>query len=437
MTSFLPNFGNIALAIPAFVIALSIIVAIHEYGHYIVGRWSGIKADVFSLGFGKVLFSRVDKHGTQWQLAAIPLGGYVKFRGDANAASVNTSDVGGRDTMLGAPLWARSATVAAGPIFNFILTVVILTGLSLWSGKATDPLTLRTVPELPATYLQELEAGDQIIAVENMDARSVAQFAAALDDLPLEPSLTYTIVRDGEEMQVEGPYPQTTRVMSLTQNGAAREAGVLEGDVVTAINGQEVFAFSQLMELAGASDGEPQVLTLWRDGGVIDITVTPDRRDLPTADGFETRWLLGISGGIFFEPVTETPGLFEAIGNAFEGLWYIIDLSLTGMKYMILGEISTCNLSSPIGIAEASGQMAAAGALDFIQWIATLSAAIGLMNLFPIPVLDGGHLVFFAYEGITGKRPSDGAMRVLIVVGLGLILSLMLFGILNDAIFCR
>ncbi|NBT52955.1 MAG: RIP metalloprotease, partial [Marivivens sp.] len=134
MADFLPFFGSAGFTIAAFVVALSIIVAIHEYGHYIVGRWSGIGAEVFSLGFGPVLLSRVDKRGTRWQIAAIPLGGYVKFNGDANAASVGGT-VGGRDTMLGAPLWARAATVAAGPVFNFILTIVIFTGLGLWVGK--------------------------------------------------------------------------------------------------------------------------------------------------------------------------------------------------------------------------------------------------------------------------------------------------------------
>ncbi|MDP5349562.1 MAG: site-2 protease family protein, partial [Paracoccaceae bacterium] len=132
IVSFLPQFGGLAMTLAAFVVALSVIVAVHEYGHYIVGRWSGIHADVFSLGFGPVLFARVDKRGTKWQVALLPLGGYVKFRGDADAASAGTdeqairtmSEAEKRSTMNGAPLWARTATVAAGPIFNFVLAII-------------------------------------------------------------------------------------------------------------------------------------------------------------------------------------------------------------------------------------------------------------------------------------------------------------------------
>ena len=436
MADFLPFFGSAGFTIAAFVVALSIIVAIHEYGHYIVGRWSGIGAEVFSLGFGPVLFSRVDKRGTRWQIAAIPLGGYVKFNGDANAASVGGT-VGGRDTMLGAPLWARAATVAAGPVFNFILTIVIFTGLGLWVGKATDPLTLRSVPDLPASYIQDLQVGDQIIAVEDMDARSVADFSIALDQLPVQPSLTYTVLRDGVEQQVEGPFPETTRVLSVNHDSAAAVAGVKEGDVITAIDGQPVYAFSQMVEIVGASDGKVLTLDIWRSGESLQVEVAPRRTDLPTADGgFETRWLMGVSGGIFFDPETMTPNVVEAFTDAVRQLWYVLQTSVSALWHMIAGQISTCNLSSPVGIAQASGAMAAAGLTDFISFIGFLSAAVGLLNLFPIPVLDGGHLVFHAYEAITGRRPSDGAMRILIAVGLSVILTLTLFGLLNDLVLC-
>ncbi|WP_438986869.1 RIP metalloprotease RseP [Marivivens donghaensis] len=436
MADFLPFFGSAGFTIAAFVVALSIIVAIHEYGHYIVGRWSGIGAEVFSLGFGPVLFSRVDKRGTRWQIAAIPLGGYVKFNGDANAASVGGT-VGGRDTMLGAPLWARAATVAAGPVFNFILTIVIFTGLGLWVGKATDPLTLRSVPDLPASFIQDLQVGDQIIAVEDMDARSVADFSIALDQLPVQPSLTYTVLRNGVEQQVEGPFPETTRVLSVNHDSAAAVAGVKEGDVITAIDGAPVYAFSQMVEIVGASDGKVLTLDIWRSGDSLQIEVAPRRTDLPTADGgFETRWLMGVSGGIFFDPETTTPNVFTAFTDAVRQLWYVLQTSVSALWYMIAGQISTCNLSSPVGIAQASGAMAAAGLTDFISFIGFLSAAVGLLNLFPIPVLDGGHLVFHAYEAITGRRPSDGVMRILIALGLSVILTLTLFGLLNDLVLC-
>lgn len=441
MSQFLPYFGNASFTIIAFIVALLVIVAIHEFGHYIVGRWCGIGADVFSLGFGPVLWSRVDERGTRWQIAAFPLGGYVKFKGDANAASVGGSDeiegVASRETMLGAPVWARSLTVAAGPVANFILAVVVFTGLSLVAGKAVDPLTLRSVPQMPPIYELELEAGDQILAVDNMDARSIASFGIAMKSVPLQPSVDYTIIRDGVEMVVKGPYPETTYAVGVNFDGAAAAAGVMQGDFVTAVNGEEVFAFSQLIEKISASEGQPVELTIWRAGEVLTLDMTPKSTDLPLADGsFETRYLIGVTGGIFFDPLTQRAGLVEALGNAFSSLWYILKISLSGMWHMITGAISSCNLSSPVGIAQASGAMASSGLLDYISFIGYLSAAIGLLNLLPIPILDGGHLVFHAYEAATGKKPSDKVLRVLIAAGLSIILTMMLIGLANDLFLC-
>jgi regulator of sigma E protease len=148
--------------------------------------------------------------------------------------------------------------------------------------------------------------------------------------------------------------------------------------------------------------------------------------------GFETRWLIGITGGLFFEPVTERAGALEALSYGAEQTWFIITSSLSALQHIILGQISTCNLSGPIGIAETSGAVASQGIDDFVWFIAVLSAAVGMLNLFPIPVLDGGHLVFHAYEAVTGKPPSDGAVRILMTVGLALMGSLMLFALFND-----
>jgi membrane-associated protease RseP (regulator of RpoE activity) len=156
---FIPDFGGLAFTLLAFIAALSIIVAIHEYGHYIVGRWSGIHAEVFSVGFGPVLFSRTDRHGTKWQIAALPFGGYVKFLGDADAASgkdgaaIDALDVEERRrSMHGAPLWARSATVAAGPIFNFILSILIFASVLMIAGRPADSPSSARPPRCPPTW---------------------------------------------------------------------------------------------------------------------------------------------------------------------------------------------------------------------------------------------------------------------------------------------
>src|SRR6056297_2818642 len=168
---FIPDFGGLAFTLVAFIAALSIIVAIHEYGHYIVGRWSGIHAEVFSVGFGPVLFSRVDRHGTKWQIAALPFGGYVKFLGDSDAASgkdgaaIDALDMKERRrSMHGAPLWARSATVAAGPVFNFILSILIFASVLMISGRPVEAPLVGVPAMLPAD-MSTLEAGDRINAI--------------------------------------------------------------------------------------------------------------------------------------------------------------------------------------------------------------------------------------------------------------------------------
>ncbi|MCK0094402.1 RIP metalloprotease RseP [Yoonia sp. F2084L] len=441
LMQFVPMFGNFAFMIVAFVVALSIIVAIHEYGHYIVGRWCGIHADVFSLGFGPVIYSRVDQRGTKWQVAALPLGGYVKFMGDANAASVGSdgevAEVDMRRTMLGAPLWARTATVAAGPIFNFILAIAIFAGSIMYQGRSADPLTFGELRPLPPSFATELREDDVMVAVEGIIFNDPERAESIADLVPVQERLTYTVLRDGDQIDVEGPYYFPASVLSVSPRSAADDADIKINDVITAVDGTPIYAFSQVQEIVLAADGADLQFSIWRDGGRLEKTIAPRRVDLPTPEGgFETRWLIGITGTIFFNEKTESVGVFEAVGLGAEGLWNTVTTSLSAMQHILFGQISTCNLSGPVGIAETSGSMAEQGAQSFIWFIGALSAAVGLINLFPIPVLDGGHLVFYAYEAVSRRKPSDRAVQVFMFVGLSLILSLMMFTILNDTILC-
>ena len=439
----LPQFGGLVWTIIAFVVALSVIVAIHEYGHYIVGRWSGIRAEVFSLGFGPVLFSRVDRRGTRWQVAALPLGGYVRFFGDSDAASGKDgaavealSPEERRKTMHGAPLWARTATVAAGPVFNFILAVAVFTAVGMTRGVPVEPLTVGALQPMPVAH--DIRPGDTLLAVEghDIDAVTGADAADTIESLPKTALLDYTVRRDGREMSVRGPYLMPPMVQQLSPKSAAIDAGLERGDVITAVDGDPIVAFSQLKERVESAAGAPLLLEVWRDGTRIELTLAPRRVDEPLGGGgFETNWRIGIMGGMFFHPATEAPGLGSALVGGVATLWEIIVGSVSGIYHMITGAISSCNMSGPIGIAEVSGQMASQGATSFVYFVGVLSAAIGLLNLFPIPVLDGGHLVFYAYEAVTGKPPSDIALRILMAAGLAFILSLMVFALGND-LFC-
>lgn len=442
IAALLPQFGGIFMTILAFVVALSVIVAVHEYGHYIVGRWSGIKAEVFSLGFGPVLFSRVDKHGTRWQLAALPFGGFVKFLGDANAASAKDGAAVAelppevqRQTMHGAPLWARTATVAAGPVFNFVLSILIFAGVMMTQGKVAEPLSIGELRPLPAQGLT-VQPGDRLLEIDGQPVPGFDE-GAAFDNLiaalPKQPVLDYRVERDGQTMNVQGPYPLPPLVAQLAPQSAAYDINLRSGDVITAIDGAPVAAFSQLKDVVEASDGRALQLQVWRAGEVMDFVLAPRRVDEPLPEGgFQTTWRIGIAGGMAFEPATETLGPLEAVAGGAVQVWRIIEGSVSGLYHMITGAISSCNMSGPIGIAEVSGAMASQGAESFIWFIAVLSAAVGFLNLFPIPVLDGGHLAFYGYEAVTGKPPSDGALRILMTIGLTLVLGLMVFALAND-----
>jgi len=447
VVSLIPQFGGFLYTLISFVVALSVIVAVHEYGHYIVGRWSGIHAEVFSLGFGPVLWSRVDKHGTRWQVALLPFGGFVKFLGDANAASGKDEEAMAdaeddptllRRTMHGAPLWARTATVAAGPVFNFILSILIFASVFMVRGEPRYPLTVGELVPMPG-LVNELREGDEVISIAGVNVPKMSDFekwGTFRSQIPSEQPLDYSVLRDGVELVVEGPNFAPAVVSAVMPRSAASSSGVMAGDVITAIDGEPVASFAQLKSVVEAANGTVLLLDIWRNGQSLELALAPRRVDEPQADGsFATKWRIGIGGGLAFSPASEPTGPVDALTSGALQVRMVVETSLSGLKHMILGNINSCNLSGPLGIAETSGAMASQGAQSFIWFIAVLSTAVGLLNLFPIPALDGGHLMFYAYEAITKKQPSDMAMRVLMTFGIAAILSLMVFALGND-IFC-
>lgn len=445
MSSLLPAFGGVGFTLIAFVVCLSIIVFIHEYGHYIVGRWSGIHAEVFSIGFGPVLFARVDRRGTVWQLAAIPLGGYVRFKGDKGAASdADTSalqdmDVAERrSTMHGAPLWARAATVAAGPVFNFILSLILFFGLSVNQGVTKNPLTVGQVYDVP--QVSEVQVGDILRRVGSVDVPADGDFSdffLAIRENPDGPIIDYGVERDGRDIVVRGPAMDLARISSLIPRSAAIEAGLKVGDVITHVNGTPINYFSDLKVAVEGSNGAPLLLSVYRAGETLDFDLQPKKvEEQNDQGGYDVFWRIGIVSTLYaFEPESEAIGVGEAAQNAARTTYSVMKASITGLVDVVTGAISSCNLSGPIGIAETSGQMARQGGDSLIWFIAVLSTAVGLINLFPIPVLDGGHLVFHGYEAVTGRPPNLRVMNVMMMAGLAIVLSFMLFALFND-VFC-
>ena len=416
----------------------------HEYGHYIVGKWTGIKADVFSVGMGPVVLSRVDKNGTTWQLAAIPFGGFVKFKGDANISSshvdpktsaYNKSDL--RATLHGAPLWARTATVAAGPVFNFVFSIIIFFSLFVSVGQVREPLTISKINPLP--FINQLKEGDEIISISGFQLSSASSIENMLEYIENidKKSIEYEVRRDGEIFNLSGPPVDLPRISGLVPLSAAVEASLNAGDVILEINGGPINKFNQLKEAVEKSAGSPINLTVWREEKIFQTTIVPKREDIPQPEGgFITKWRIGIIGSIYpFELLTESIPVLQAIKLSFFQTYSIITSSINGLYHIIAGNISTCNLSGPIEIAEISSHMAKEGLQSFIQTLALFSAAIGFMNLLPVQVLDGGHLVFFAYEAIFKKPPNQKVFSALMTVGFAFILFFMMFAIFNDY-FC-
>jgi regulator of sigma E protease len=438
----LGSLGEGAWSVGFFLIAIMIIVFVHEFGHYIVGRWSGIHAEVFSVGFGRVLASRVDKHGTRWQLAAIPLGGYVKFLGDANASSANPDEATlsrlsaaeRRHTMHGAPLWARAATVLAGPMFNVLLTTAVFAAMvAIWGVvREEDSPVVSSLKALPGQEITLMQ-GDQILAIGGQDTPDIGSFYKVIGALPLSDTVDYRVLRDGAEIGFAGPYPRPAIAGSVMSKSAAMDAGILAGDVILSVDGTKVRSFDEIPPIVAGMEGKPLLVSVWRNGETFDLTLTPRRRDLPTEDGgFETRWLIGLTSGLAVDLATARPGPWETISLAWQSTVRVAESSVNGIVAIVKGKISSCNLSGAITMAQVMGDAAKSGWESFLGTLAVLSLGIGLINLMPVPVLDGGHLVFHAWEAITGKPPSNAILARLTMIGLALVLGLMIYALRND-----
>ncbi|KAJ56874.1 zinc metalloprotease [Actibacterium mucosum KCTC 23349] len=440
----LPDIGTMLYNGVFFVIALSVVVFVHEMGHYLVGRWTGIRAEVFSIGFGKTLISGYDRHGTKWQVAMIPLGGYVKFLGDSDAASGKDAEFMGeldeetlRHTMHGAPLYARALTVAAGPVFNFVLSIIVFAALMMVQGEVANPPTVGKLSNIPYGAV-DLQPGDRILQIDGTETPDYEAIGDLADTLPSSPSVSYVIERDGQQQTIEGPYPFPARISLVQPQSAAFDAGLKLGDYVTAIDGNPIIGFGDVVDTVRDTKDKSLDLSVWRDGEELNFTLTPRLSDVPLNEGgFEQRWLIGMTGGgLFFEPARQQPSIIDATLNGIDSTFGVLTGSLSMLYHVAVGDISTCNVRGILTIAETSGATAVQGIVYFVSFIAMLSAAIGMVNLFPIPVLDGGHLVFHFYEAIAGKPPSDRVLNVMMSVGIVLVLGLMLFALGND-IFCR
>jgi regulator of sigma E protease len=354
-----------------FLIVLTVIVFVHELGHFLLARWNGVTVKAFSIGFGPEIFGFDDRYGTRWRFAAIPLGGYVKFIDDENAASAP-----GTETKLtltpeeraGAfhkkTVGQRAAVVAAGPIANFILAIVIYTALNLAVGVRITPAQVDTV----------------------------------------------------------------------VAGSAAEKAGILAGDKIVAINGEVIESFGHMQQIVAPNAGETLVFSIDRNGQTLSINLTPKTHEEKDPFGRTMRrGLVGIQQTKLAEKTTIlSVGPIEAVTRAVSETYGNIARSIGGLRDVLTTRQSHEQLGGPILMAEVTAKVAEAGFEPILRLMAFMSASIGMLNLLPIPVLDGGHLLFYGYEAIRRKPPSERFQQMGLQFGFALLMLFILFVNLND-----
>lgn len=440
----IPLIGPVAYYIIPFFVVLMVVVFIHEYGHYKVAQWCGVKSDAFSIGFGPEIFGWQDKRGTRWKLSLIPLGGYVKFRGDADPSSATVDEEAlasmsaaeREGSFPAASLPRRAAIVSAGPIFNFILAAVLFGGLAFFVGVPTDRPVIDEVEEGSQAEEAGFRPGDKLSAVNGQPVDAFSALALAARDANGEP-ITVEVERDGAPLTLPFAFTPPIIVQSVRTDGAAAAAGIEQGDVVTAVNGKKIALFEELRDAVLASEGKPITVAVLREGEALEFSVAPEMREIRDEQGeIVTRYLLGVthSSTLGMYAPLESASLLEAAETGVSQTYGVLSGTVFFIYELFAGRGDVGDLGGPIRIAEFSGQAAERGFSSLITLMAVLSASIGLINLFPIPVLDGGHLLFYAIEAIRGKPLNERAQEIGLTIGFALIITLMLFATYNDVI---
>ena len=362
--------GLVGYMVP-FLFVLTVVVFFHELGHFLVARWCGIRVLTFSLGFGPEIIGFNDRYGTRWKISAVPLGGYVKFFGDDNAASApdraaaaEMSEREKKDSFVYQPVPSRAAVVAAGPIANFVLAVLIFAGIFMIVGKQTA----------------------------------------------------------------------TARVDAVQAGSAAAAAGFKPGDLVVSIDTEKIDSFSDMQRIVSVSSGEPLKIVVERNGQLVTLTATPQLKELKDNFGNMHRLgVLGISRSMAAGDIkTQKFGPLMAVVMGAKETWSVVERTLSYISGVFSGRESADELGGPIRIAQVSGQVASAGFVALMRLTAVLSVSIGLLNLFPIPLLDGGHLLFYGIEAARGRPLSERAQEVGFRIGLAIVVMLMIFATFND-----
>lgn len=444
---------NLLQTIVAFAVALGTLIIFHELGHYLVARWCGVKVLRFSVGMGKVVWSR--KFGadqTEWAVSALPLGGYVKMLDgrDCDLKGLPEQDLAREFTRQS--VWKRIAIVAAGPIANFLLAIALFAGLYM-VGVAEPAAKVAPPAATSPAGIAGLHGGDLITSINGEKVRvwsevrwhliqAVIDKRGAAIDIERPGSGRYTINLHADALtglDMESDVAATlgialarppARLGDIVPGSAAEKAGLRSGDLVVAIDGQPVSDWVAFTTVVRAAGGKLLLFAVERDGRVIDVPVTPDA----DRKGSVTVGKIGAYVAAPTDMIEIQAGPVEAVAKGAVKVWDTSVMTVKMIGKMLMGEVSWKNVTGPITIADYAGQTARIGMASYIGFIAFISISLGVMNLLPIPVLDGGLLLYYSLEVLTGRplpeRVGDIAQRI----GVGLLVTLMALAVFNDVV---
>jgi regulator of sigma E protease len=444
-----------------FLFVLSVVVFVHEMGHFLVARYYGVTVETFSIGFGHEIGGFYDRYGTRWRLAWIPLGGYVKFKGDDNAASVpsemdiaSLSDEERQGNFHAKPIYQRAAVVAAGPIANFILAIVILTfWFGIFGRPFQEPRIIGLTPGSPAEKAG-FKPGDLITAIKGgaIESREGVMRNVLLS---ANSELAITVDRDGRSLTLNatpelaeikdrmgslvrvgrlGIRFDEPRIDDVEPGGVADKAGIRSGDIVRKIDQSYIESSDDVLGIVNPSAGKPLTLTVERRGELITVPVTPAL--VKVQDRYGKTIEIGRIG-VRFQIPPSLMKTFTPLGAFSESLsetYFWLKQPLVFIQKLVVREASPDQLRGFIGIAQLSREVASISFVELFRWIAIISINIGLLNLFPIPLLDGGHLMFYGIEAIRGRPLRERTMEIGFRIGFALVIMLMLFALRNDVI---
>ena len=357
-------------------------------------------------------------------MSRIPAGGYVRFVADENAASLSSVADGPviAGSLKAASKSAQAFVAIAGPLANVIFTVVALSVLPFMSGVTAYPWTVANVTL--SSDVTGLRVGDQLVAVADDEITSQDTLGSLVSRLPSNSEVVYQIARDGVLRAEIAPRPDLPLIGNVADGSAAADAGLQPGDLLKTIDGEPVHAWSDLQRIEAASDGEAMAFIYDRNGSEMATQITARQSD--------GRWLVGVGGLPLFTLATERPGIGEAVQSGVSRSWDLLTNLVTGLAGSLTGQNDSCDLDGPIQIASVAGQAIQLGPETFLLFLAIISLGLGVLNLLPVPILDGGHLMLLGYEGATGRPLGKKMQAVLFIGGVTIIVFLMLTATVND-----